>query len=81
MNTVFHLLDDEFKPVAAILFMLEPDKMVGEEPYVGKVVWLGPPFGTYEKEVPYEIVAATEEEQEKGKACVLKMKPRVKLNG
>lgn len=80
MNTLFHVVDEESDLVATVLFRLEPQKVLGSEPVVGKKVLLGPPFSEAGKEVPYVIVAITEEDEEGDKACALRLKPQRAYN-
>jgi hypothetical protein len=78
MNTLFHVLDDEFALVASILFEHDPKNVLGRMPVLGGRVWLGPPFNKEDK--PYTIIEITEEDKEDGKACALRLKPERTLH-
>jgi hypothetical protein len=78
MNTLFHVMTEDWQFVATVRFEVEPKEMLGHEPEVGKPVWLGPPF--HPEETEYVIVSVDEEYEEKGRACVLRLKPNCTLN-
>ncbi len=78
MNTLFHLLNNEQIVVMSILFKMEPEKLLGQEPEVGSKIWFKSRLS--EEEIPYEIVGIAEEMEKEGIVCALRLEPKSRLH-